>query len=81
MAATHTEPQVYPTGADAQTVFTALGAGGYLFDLIEVCAGHFIFHMSFDIFHSPFDGDISQFPQRGLHLAMANENCQMKNGK
>jgi hypothetical protein len=36
MAAGHAQSQVNPRGADAQTVFTAVGAGGNLFDLIEM---------------------------------------------
>ena len=40
MAAGHAKAQMNPRGADAQTVFTAVGAGCYVFDLIEMCAVH-----------------------------------------
>jgi len=40
MAAGHAEAQTNPRGADAQTVFTAVGARGYVFDLIEMCTTH-----------------------------------------
>ena len=40
MAAVHAEAQMHPRGADAQTVFTAVGAGCYVFDLIEMRAVH-----------------------------------------
>jgi hypothetical protein len=40
---------VYPPGANAQTVFTAFGAGRYFSDLIEMCASHFICHLKFEI--------------------------------
>ena len=38
MAAGHAEPQMHPRVANLQTVFTAVGAGGYIIDLIEMCA-------------------------------------------
>ena len=40
MAAGHAEAQMNPRGAEAQTVFTAVGAGGYVFDLIEMSTTH-----------------------------------------
>ena len=46
MTAAHAEAQVEPLGANAQTVFTAPGAGCNLSDLVEVSASHFIFHFS-----------------------------------
>ena len=63
MAAGHADPQMHPAGADAQAVFTTVSAGCYFLDLIEMGADHFIFHMSFDIFHLPFEKDLSQFPR------------------
>ena len=41
VAAGHAEPQVNPCVANFQTVFTAIGAGCYFANLIEMCAGHF----------------------------------------
>ena len=43
MATTHTDSQVYPGVANLQAVFTALGAGCYFMDLIQVCAVHDVF--------------------------------------
>jgi len=40
MAAGHAEAQMDPSGADAQTVFTAVGAGCYVSDLVQVRAVH-----------------------------------------
>ena len=40
MAAGHAEAQMHPRGTDAQTVFTAVGAGRYVSDLIEMSAVH-----------------------------------------
>ena len=34
---------MHPRGADAQTVFTAVGAGRYVSDLIEMSAVHSFF--------------------------------------
>jgi len=38
--ADHAESQVYPCVANLQAVFTAIGAGCYFADLIEMCASH-----------------------------------------
>ena len=40
MAARHAEAQMDPRGADAQTVFTTVGAGCYFLNLVEMCAVH-----------------------------------------
>ena len=44
MAAHHAEAQIDPGGADAQTVFTAVGAGCYFPNLIEMRAVHVIWY-------------------------------------
>jgi len=41
VAAGQAEAQMDPRGADAQTVFTAVGVGCYFLNLIEMCAIHF----------------------------------------
>jgi hypothetical protein len=38
VAAGHAEAQVHPLGADAQAIFTSVGAGRDFFDLIEMSA-------------------------------------------
>ena len=46
VAARHTQPQMYPTAADLQAIFTPVGARCYLDDLTDV----------FAIFHSVING-------------------------
>ena len=43
VATYHAQAQMHPGAADAQTVFTSIGAGRDFFDLIEVCT--FVGHM------------------------------------
>ena len=43
MAAGHAETQMDPSGADLEAVFAAVGAGCYVFDLIEMGAVHSFF--------------------------------------
>ena len=40
MATGHAEPQMVPGVANPEAIFTAVGAGRYVFDLIEMCASH-----------------------------------------
>ena len=40
MATRHAEPKMDPGITNLQAVFTAVGAGRYFLDLIEMCASH-----------------------------------------